>query len=143
MPAEVEFVPAAQRTTLQPSTRVDPLTGDVIVVVGRKKDKKKRDKGLKHLPSEPSSASGSRVSLSAPDPNEEEQQKDDGDDEVMAFDYSSVPNILDDDDNDEHAKVGQKRSKKQKQKGGDKGEKGNKRAKGKFIKAMFSNTVFP
>lgn len=126
MPAEVEFVPAAQRTTLQAETRLDPLTGDSIVVVGSKKDKKKKDKQQKHLLSEPASAGGSGVSTPAPDRGEEDPLQ--NDDEVMAFDYSSVPNILDDDDNDEHAMVGQKRGKKQK--GGDKGEKGNKRAKG-------------
>ncbi|KAF8315606.1 hypothetical protein DL93DRAFT_840172 [Clavulina sp. PMI_390] len=127
MPAEIAFVPASERTTLVPSvteailtpsisstadldlgpsTRRDPLTGDTVVVVGRKKkDKKHQADRLGAL------AVATSASLSP--------------DEPAAFDFSNAPNILDNTgDDDASYEVGQKRSKKQK--GSDK----VKRAKG-------------
>lgn len=102
MPAEVAFVPTRERTTITASTTQDPNTGDTIVVVGRKKDKKpaKKDRTKRNTDA-PASTTPIEVGS--------------GDDEGLAgFDFGSVPNILDDDDDDDKSFVGQKRGKKQK-----------------------------
>jgi exosome complex exonuclease RRP6 len=143
MPAEVEFVPAAQRSTLHDDTsksvsqvalavtKLDPLTGDPIVVVRRRKDKNKKGKQANDLIS---STSGSGLGASIPIAASEVDVSKVEMANVEPFDYSSVPNILDEDDHHHrHSQVGQKRSKKSKQKEGAEGDTANKRARGMLL----------
>jgi hypothetical protein len=110
MPAEIPFVPAAQRMTLIPSatvaasTQSEPLIGDT-VVVGRKKSKKAK-KLRQPPPSQEDTMSSRSTAKLTPesgkgdlpgqtpvaDPQKAEEE------EVAAFDFSSIPNMLDDDD---------------------------------------------
>lgn len=133
MPAEVAFVPASQRTTLPSSSQTsqqgvsttkDPLTGDPIVVVGRRKEKKVKKQGA---PSASTSAAGDNGSSFSSASTVHQKAGEEDNDEIVSFDYASVPNILDDDDSSSPAVAGQKRSKKQK------GSEKAKRAKGMFL----------
>ncbi len=128
MPAELPFVPAAQRTTLVEEARNtvattrDPNTGDEIVVVGRVKQKKAKSKiKRKLIDAELDGGGQSGASTLAPDVNAEGDRKtaDDverasnttaikrrgarGGTEVAPFDYASAPNLLDAHDGDDGA----------------------------------------
>lgn len=120
MPAEIPFVPAAQRTTLVEevkntvATTRDPNTGDEIVVVGRSKQKKAKSKMKRKLIDAELDESEQKDS-STPAPNTEvegdRKAPDDverasdtaatkwrgarGGPEVTPFDYASAPNLLD------------------------------------------------
>lgn len=149
MPAEVAFVPASERTTLAPpsstsvsaSTTRDPLTGDTIVVVGRKKDKKaKKDKDRSQSQPQPLESSTPAASASTtPSTLGMGELSVDNDEDLTGFDFNSVPNILDDDEDVEGKSVagrGQKRGKKQV--GSDK----VKKAKGSQFVSFFLFTFF-
>ncbi|RDB15305.1 Exosome complex exonuclease rrp6 [Hypsizygus marmoreus] len=100
MQVEMPYVPAAQRRTTQ-------VVEDSIVVVGQARQKKR--KRTKSAPEgvEPSlSAEGSG-------PKKTRQQGNGSKDEPGTFDFSAVPNILDDNPNTEDSKK-KKRQKKQK-----------------------------
>lgn len=109
MPAEIPFVPAAQRMTLTPSatvaasTQSEPLIGDT-VVVGRKKSKKAK-KRPPPLPQEDTMSWQSTAKLTPesgkgdlPDQTPVADSQNAEEEEVEAFDFSSIPNMLDDDD---------------------------------------------
>ena len=102
MPAEIPFVPAAQRMTLTPSatvavlTQSDPSIGDT-VVVGRKKSK--TAKTLRQPPPSQEDTMSSRSTAQlTPESGDHAPAADSqkAEEEVAAFDFSSIPNMLDD-----------------------------------------------
>lgn len=104
MPAEVPFVPAWQRTTLTPSTAAvstqsDPVFGDT-AVTGRKKGKK-RSKKLPQ-PSQKETSANQLASEFLQDDDHQAKRTPDADSreegEIETFDFSSIPNVLDNDD---------------------------------------------
>ncbi|KAF7330926.1 Exosome complex exonuclease RRP6 [Mycena venus] len=111
MQVEVPYVPAAQRTTKQIVEVVD----DSIVVVGQARQKKRKraktDTGVDGDAAE----GGATPPEDSPKKVAKKEKRDagDGDGEVEAFDYSAVPNLLDDVPNGEDMRV--KKKKKQKQ----------------------------
>ncbi|KAJ7047939.1 hypothetical protein C8F04DRAFT_1023035 [Mycena alexandri] len=109
MQVEVPYVPAAQRTTKQVVEVVD----DSIVVVGQARQKKRKraktDDAQGATPSE--EESGNTKKASKKEKRQREAEGSQG--EAEAFDFASVPNILDDVPNGEDMRV--KKKKKQKQ----------------------------
>jgi exosome complex exonuclease RRP6 len=107
MQVEVPYVPTAQRTTKQVVEVVD----DSIVVVGQARQKKRK------RPKTDSGVGGDAGDEAAEDPaslkKTKKQEKRDAQDGEEAFDFSAVPNILDDVPNSEDMRV--KKKKKQKQ----------------------------
>ncbi|KAJ6544046.1 hypothetical protein B0H19DRAFT_1169443 [Mycena capillaripes] len=110
MQVEVPYVPAAQRTTKQVIEVVD----DSIVVVGQARQKKRKrsktDTGVDGDPSTEDSTTAKKAT--------KKEKRDTSGEEAEAFDFSAVPNILDDVPNREDMRV--KKKKKQKQGGKDK-----------------------
>jgi hypothetical protein len=150
MPAEIPFVPAEQRTTLTPSTAVvvstqsDPVIGigdSDTVVIGRKREKKKSKK-LQQSTSHSSSQGKTSRSQSANHLAREDGKNDEADEtqtpevevdsrgreeeEIVTFDFSSIPNILDNnDDETSNGASAQKLTKKQRTRDKAKRSKGN------------------
>ncbi|KAJ7929003.1 hypothetical protein B0H13DRAFT_2652544 [Mycena leptocephala] len=108
MQVEVPYVPTAQRTTKQVVEVVD----DSIVVVGQARQKKRK------RPKTDSGVGGDAGDDATEDPAslkkpKKQEKRDAQDGEKEAFDFSAVPNILDDVPNSEDMRV--KKKKKQKQ----------------------------
>ncbi|KZV86994.1 hypothetical protein EXIGLDRAFT_711949 [Exidia glandulosa HHB12029] len=90
VPEEIAFVPKGGRTT------VDPNAGDDIVVVGLRQKKRKRTKAVSGdaaETAEDTTTQTARRKKSKAEPVNGGQAED-----VKEFDYSSVPNLLDNDD---------------------------------------------
>ena len=99
MDVEIPFTPAHQR-----STRVSNEEQDTIVVVGQARQKRKRPKAS---PDGEDSSSGKKTKVA----NAAEAKDEDGE----AFDFSAVPNILDDNPNmGDATKTKKKRERKEK-----------------------------
>jgi exosome complex exonuclease RRP6 len=110
MQVEVPYVPAAQRATKQIVEVVD----DSIVVVGQARQKKrKRAKTDTGADGDGDGDAATADSATAGLRKTPKKEKRDEGEEVEAFDFGAVPNILDDVPNDEDNRV--KRKKKQKQ----------------------------
>lgn len=109
--AEIAFVPRSERKTLA-TTEVE----DTIILVGQRAKKRKR-KDLKSAGGEPNGDAPASASSSAKKVKKStsievvEEGADDDDDSEKPFDFSSVPNILDDEPIKEDARP--KRQRKQ------------------------------
>ncbi|KAJ7477037.1 hypothetical protein B0H11DRAFT_1308173 [Mycena galericulata] len=107
MQVEVPYVPAAQRTTKQMATVVD----DSIVVVGQARQKKRKRAKADGGDADADVAGDDLASTKKAAKKKRDTQS--GEVEAEAFDFSAVPNILDDVPNGEDMRV--KKKKKQKQ----------------------------
>ncbi|KAF8975376.1 hypothetical protein BDQ17DRAFT_1441539 [Cyathus striatus] len=116
MQVEVPFVPSAQRKV----TKVEET--DTIVVVGQARQKKRKRVKEKEASSTPADGDGEETGASSPLKKEDKSkaQSDEEEVEQPAFDFSSAPNLLDDNPNAE----GDQGRKKRQRKAGTKGVKG-------------------
>ncbi|KAF8334683.1 ribonuclease H-like domain-containing protein [Cantharellus anzutake] len=101
MPAEIPFVPAAQRTTINEGSKAaarNPNAGEKIVIPGRPKWKKKKKRKLADtgIESEPNPAAPDTEGAPEMIVNTERvTQPADQQATIVPFDYASAPNILD------------------------------------------------
>ena len=112
MEVEIPFTPASQR----PTKVLKEEEQDTIVVVGQARQKRKRPKaGVDGAEGASGSTVGGKMKKTRV--KKETEAKDDIDeDRAAAFDFSSVPNILDDNPNVEEKKKKRKKGKKGKRK---------------------------
>ncbi|KAJ6516485.1 hypothetical protein C8R45DRAFT_960259 [Mycena sanguinolenta] len=111
MQVEVPYVPAAQRTT---KNAAEVIVDDSIVIVGQARQKKrKRAKADTGADGDVDSASPAPTNSATPKKKIPKTEPEPGEGDVEAFDFSAVPNLLDDLPNEEDNRV--KRKKKQKQ----------------------------